>query len=214
MQGQKHAKQDNKQLGGFDCHRVDDDRVFYHPRCHGPPPNIIQSGMAVFACHARGSVGPRASSRHCRYEVRGPGGPVLCVLRHWAVLVVCLVWSAPGNLSNVDVTVPLNETQLMTPLFASLGFGDYAVIAFIVMVFAGSASLGHQVILRRVERKLDALLQHHGIELPSKLSPEVQQLAGDPNNKAAAVMLHQTEYPDLSQAEAKAEVERFAETKQ
>ena len=98
----------------------------------------------------------------------------------------------------------------MTPLFASLGFGDFAIIAWIVIVFAGAASLGQQVILRRVERKLDALLQHNGIELPSKLSSEVQRLASDPNNVAAAIMLHQTEYPSLSQAEAKADVERFS----
>ena len=104
----------------------------------------------------------------------------------------------------------------MTPLFASLGLGDFVIIAFVIIVFAGSASLGQQIILRRVERKLDALLQHHGIELPSNLllSPEVQRLASEANNVTAAIKRHLLENPNLSYAEAESEVKRSAKTNQ
>jgi ribosomal protein L7/L12 len=99
----------------------------------------------------------------------------------------------------------------MNILLAVLEFTDFAVIAVIVIVFAGTASLAtrQRLNLRRVERKLDALLQHHGIALPSKLSPEVQRLASDPNQKIAAIKLHR-EQTGLSLAEAKAEVEEFS----
>ena len=62
--------------------------------------------------------------------------------------------------------------------------------------------------LCRVERKVDALLKHQGVELPSKLSTEVQRLAVDPRQKIAAIKLHR-EQTGLSLAEAKAEVEEF-----
>ena len=98
----------------------------------------------------------------------------------------------------------------MNPLLAVLEFADYAVIALIVIVFAGTASLAtrQRLNLRRIERKLDALLQHSGITLPSKLSPEVQRLAGDPSQKIAAIKLHRAQ-TGLSLAEAKADVEEF-----
>jgi RES domain-containing protein len=63
--------------------------------------------------------------------------------------------------------------------------------------------------LRVVERKLDALLQYHGINVPSPLSPEVQKLAANPRQKIAAIKLHRQEHPGLSLAKAKAEVEEF-----
>jgi hypothetical protein len=63
--------------------------------------------------------------------------------------------------------------------------------------------------LRIMERKLDALLQHLGVEVPSPLSPEVQRLATDPRRKIAAIKLHREEHPGLSLANAKAEVEEF-----
>jgi hypothetical protein len=99
----------------------------------------------------------------------------------------------------------------MTPLVAILEFGDYAVIAFIVLVFAGASSFAarQQLDLRRLERKLDALLKHQGVSLPSRLSPEVQCLAKDPNQKIAAIKLHREQNPGLGLAEAKAELEDF-----
>ena len=100
----------------------------------------------------------------------------------------------------------------MTPLLAILDFGDYAVIAAIVIIFAGGASFAarQRLDLRRVERKLDALLKHQGVELPSRLSPEVQLLARDPSKKIAAIKLHREQNPGLSLADAKREVEDFA----
>jgi len=63
--------------------------------------------------------------------------------------------------------------------------------------------------LRRLERKLDALLKHQGVSLPSRLSPDVQSLAKDPKQKIAAIKLHREQNPGLSLADAKAEVEDF-----
>jgi hypothetical protein len=97
----------------------------------------------------------------------------------------------------------------MTSQLAVLEFADYAIIAVIVVVFGGVASLAarQRVNLRRVEMKLDALLKHQGIELPSRLSPEVQRMARDPNQKIAAIRLHREQNPGLSLADAKMEVE-------
>jgi hypothetical protein len=64
----------------------------------------------------------------------------------------------------------------MTPLLATLEFTDYAIIAFIVVVFASGAAyakgpdVNAQLLalqLRELQRKLDALLKHQGIELPA-----------------------------------------------
>ncbi len=102
----------------------------------------------------------------------------------------------------------------MTPILAtSLGFGDFAIIAWIVLVFAGGASAytSRQSGLRRIERKLDALLKHQGVSLSpqAKLSEEVQQLARA--HKIDAIKLHR-EQTGLGLAEAKAEVEEFIKT--
>jgi len=52
--------------------------------------------------------------------------------------------------------------------------------------------------------------EHHGAELPSRLSPEVQRLARDPSEKIAAIKLHREQHPGLGLADAKAEIEDFA----
>jgi ribosomal protein L7/L12 len=103
----------------------------------------------------------------------------------------------------------------MTPVLAtSLGFGDFAIIAWIVIVFAGGAAAysSRQAGLRRIERKLDALLKHQGVSLPPQamLSEEVQQLARD-DKKIAAITLHR-EQTGLGLAEAKADIEDFIKT--
>jgi ribosomal protein L7/L12 len=102
----------------------------------------------------------------------------------------------------------------MTPILAtSLGFADFAIIAWIVLVFAGAAAAytSRQSGLRRIERKLDALLKHQGVSLSpqAKVSEEVQQLARD--HKIEAIKLHR-EQTGLGLAEAKAEVEDFIKT--
>jgi ribosomal protein L7/L12 len=103
----------------------------------------------------------------------------------------------------------------MTPILAtSLGFGDFAIIAWIVLVFAGASAAysSRQSGLRRIEQKLDALLKHQGVSLPpqAKLSEEVQQLARD-HHKIEALTLHR-EQTGLGLAEAKADVEDFIKT--
>ena len=100
----------------------------------------------------------------------------------------------------------------MSPLFAIVESRDYIIIGLLVLVSAVLASLWTRrpVNLGRLERKLDALLQHEGIAMPSRLSPEVQRLAADPRTKIAAIKLHREENPELSLAQAKAEIESFA----
>lgn len=72
-----------------------------------------------------------------------------------------------------------------------------------------STSMQQRVDLRRLERKLDALLEHGGIAMPSRLSPEVQRMAADPRQKIAAIKMHREQNPGLGLAEAKTEIEDF-----
>ncbi|MBL9136207.1 MAG: hypothetical protein JNK85_10080 [Verrucomicrobiales bacterium] len=99
----------------------------------------------------------------------------------------------------------------MTLLLALLEWQDYAIIAFIIYVVGGLAARGddQRYALRHLDRKLDALLKHHGIGGVSPLSPEVQSLAKDPKQKIAAIKLHRQQKPWLSLADAKADVEQF-----
>lgn len=108
----------------------------------------------------------------------------------------------------------------MTPLLALLELTDYLGIAVIVILLYLRASSTSRAPhnLGRLERKLDALLKHHGINsespaivLPSgrSISIDVQDLARDPGQKIAAITLHREQNPGLGLAEAKAEIEAF-----
>jgi ribosomal protein L7/L12 len=104
----------------------------------------------------------------------------------------------------------------MTPILATtLGFTDFAIIAWLVIVFAGAAAYTSRqpVDLRRIERKLDALMKHQGVTLPPQagMSEEVQQMARDPHQKIAAIKLH-GEQTGLGLAEAKADLDDFIKT--
>jgi hypothetical protein len=106
----------------------------------------------------------------------------------------------------------------MTPIFATtLGFADFAIIAWLVIVFGGAVAYTSRqpVDLRRLERKLDALLKHQGISAPleASMSEEVQRLARDPAQKIAAIKLHR-EQTGLGLAEAKADIEDSIKTHQ
>ena len=103
----------------------------------------------------------------------------------------------------------------MAPLLATtLGFGDFAIIAWIVVVFAGAAaySARETARLRRMERKLDALLKHLGVPpapiVPGELSDEVQDLALIPERRIEAIKLHR-EQTGRSLADAKRDVDAF-----
>ena len=88
-------------------------------------------------------------------------------------------------------------------------FGLFA--GLMTLYFAMASSIARQRLdLRRLERELDALLKYQGVEVPSRLSPEVQRLAKDPRQKIAAIKLHRAQNPGLGLADAKAEIEDFA----
>ena len=110
----------------------------------------------------------------------------------------------------------------MPTLLGVLEFGDFAIIAGIGFLFAGSAaySTRQRIDLGRLERqldwlhqKMDALLKHQGIELPppppSGLSPEVERLASDPSTKIKAIKLYREQNSGVGLAEAKAKIEAF-----
>ncbi len=102
----------------------------------------------------------------------------------------------------------------MNTFLAVLDFTDFAIIAAIVVIFAGGGSLlaRKRINLSRIERKLDAILKHHGIESPPLLSPEVQRLARDPRQKIAAIKLHREQNPELGLADARNQVEDYLES--
>jgi hypothetical protein len=119
----------------------------------------------------------------------------------------------------------------MTTVIAALEFKDFAataaflaiftVGAVIVGIFGGGGGyyarrsnenvrlLARQ--MRELQRKLDALLKHQGIEMPppsaAGMSPEVEQLARDPKTKIAAIKLYREENPGIGLREAKERVE-------
>jgi hypothetical protein len=110
----------------------------------------------------------------------------------------------------------------MTLLLAVLEFSDYVMIAVIVLIFAGgvayttSRDVNFQRLerqMRELQRKLDALLKHQGIEPPppppSGLFPEVELLAKDQSHKIAAIKLYREENPGVGLAEAKSKIEEF-----
>jgi ribosomal protein L7/L12 len=104
-------------------------------------------------------------------------------------------------------------------MFAVLEFSDYAIIAVIVMLFAGGSAAyasfrpTDAARLARLEQKIDAILRHLNIEYvdpasPEGLSEEVQKLANDPAMKIQAIKLHR-EQTGLSLKEAKDAVEAY-----
>ena len=104
-------------------------------------------------------------------------------------------------------------------MFAVLEFSDYAIIAVIVILFAGGTAAyasfrsTDAARLARLERKIDAILRHLKIEYvdpasPEGLSVEFQELANDPAKKIQAIKLHR-EQTGLGLKEAKDAVEAY-----
>ena len=94
---------------------------------------------------------------------------------------------------------------------------EITVIVLVLLFFLvgtifslNSAMQTQRSYLRSLDKKLDALLVKQGIDWPT-LSPDVQALARDPGKKIAAIKLHREENPGIGLAEAKAEIEAFAE---
>jgi glutamate-1-semialdehyde aminotransferase len=113
----------------------------------------------------------------------------------------------------------------MTALLAVLEFTDFAIIAGIVVIFAGGAAytarqdinLGRlERLTRDLQQKLDALLKHQGIEMPtappSDMSLELQFMAKDPHQMIDAIKLYRKENPGTGLAEAKQRIEKFYKT--
>ena len=113
------------------------------------------------------------------------------------------------------------------PLLGVLDLKDYGIITVIVVVFAGGgayvsrqaaslAALARR--LNELDRKMDAVLKHLGIELPppppSGLSQEVERLAREPNGKIAAIKLYREKNPEVGLADAKRKLEAFLDGKQ
>ena len=113
----------------------------------------------------------------------------------------------------------------MTPLLGVLEIKDYAIIAIIMAVFGGGAAFAKgsnvkvQVLaaqIRELQKRLDLLLIHQGIEIPaptSGLSPEVERLALEPSSKIAAIKLYRRQNPGTGLREAKEVIEAFQETR-
>ncbi len=104
-------------------------------------------------------------------------------------------------------------------MFAVLEFSDYGVIALIValivggLVASGALKPPDAYRLLRVERKLDLLLKHLGIEYadpatPGGLSEEVRRLADTPLTKIQAIKLHRDQ-TGVGLKEAKDAVEAY-----
>jgi hypothetical protein len=104
-------------------------------------------------------------------------------------------------------------------MLAALEFQDYAIIAAIVIVFAGGsaafsmAKSSDDARLRRIEGKLDLLLKHQGLQfsdpaIPGDLSDEVKSLADDPTKKIAAIKLYR-EQTGLGLKEAKDAIDAY-----
>jgi hypothetical protein len=89
-------------------------------------------------------------------------------------------------------------------------------ILFLLLLVLGSAGSYWDTTARigRMERKLNALLRHHGVDptqgLP--LSDRVKQLAGDPSRKVEAIKAYRKE-TGARLAEAKEAVEAFINSK-
>ncbi|MER3496388.1 MAG: hypothetical protein C4320_06105 [Armatimonadota bacterium] len=94
-----------------------------------------------------------------------------------------------------------------------LNITDFALVALVVLIFNSTASLTRRQRrnvdhIDRIDRKLNALLQHHGIQMASWLSPEVQQLASDRDQKLNASAIHKKQ-TGVSLEEATSDVEEF-----
>jgi hypothetical protein len=114
---------------------------------------------------------------------------------------------------------------IMTPLLAVLEFSDYGIVVLILFAFIGLGKgsndskmtvLRLEVQVRGLQQKLDALLKHQGIVIPtptpSDLSPELQLMAKEPSQKIAAIKRYREENPGIGLAEAKQRIEEFSKT--
>ena len=103
---------------------------------------------------------------------------------------------------------------------------DFLIIGIIVLCFAGASyakgpDVKVQLLIlqvRELQKKLDALLKHQGIVMPtpppSGLSLEAELLASNPDTKIAAIKLYRQENPGTGLREAKEKIEAFYRSRQ
>jgi ribosomal protein L7/L12 len=86
----------------------------------------------------------------------------------------------------------------------------YLFLGILVLVWILSMYWETKTRMGRLERKLNALLRHHGIDLTqgSALSDRVKQMAADPNRKIEAIKAYREE-TGAGLAEAKEAIEAF-----
>ncbi|HEV2947777.1 MAG TPA: ribosomal protein L7/L12 [Gemmataceae bacterium] len=86
----------------------------------------------------------------------------------------------------------------------------YLTLGFLVLAMIGSMYWETKSRMERLERKLNALLRHHGIDLTQgpALSDRVKQLAADPKRKIEAIKAYREE-TGVGLAEAKEAIEAF-----
>lgn len=102
-------------------------------------------------------------------------------------------------------------------LFAVLEFSDFAVIALLILGFAGGGAAAAAYLrpadrdrLRRIEHKLDLILTHLGIEYVPPPRAAWQELADDPARKIEAIKVYREQH-GVGLAEAKKAVEGYIE---
>jgi hypothetical protein len=102
-------------------------------------------------------------------------------------------------------------------LFAVLEFGDFAIIALLILLFAGGGAAASLYLrpadrdrLQRIEHKLDLILTHLGIEYVPPPKAAWQELADDPARKIEAIKVYR-EQTGVGLAEAKKAVEEYIE---
>jgi len=114
----------------------------------------------------------------------------------------------------------------MTTMNTVLNTSDFLIIGIIVLCFAGASYVKGPDVkvqllvlqVRELQKKLDALLKHQGIEMPtpppSGLSPEAELLASDPDTRIAAIKLYRKENRGVGLREAKEKIEAFCKSRQ
>lgn len=104
-------------------------------------------------------------------------------------------------------------------LFAVLDFSDFAIIALLILAFAGGRAAisaymppADRLRLERLEQKLDLILTQLGIDYVAPPKAEWQQLADDPGHKIAAIKAYREQHK-VGLAEAKQAVDEYIQSR-
>jgi hypothetical protein len=102
-------------------------------------------------------------------------------------------------------------------LLAALEFGDFAIFALLIFIFAGGRAAASAYLrpadggrCQRIEHKLDLILTHLGIEYVAPPKAAWQELADDPARKIDAIKAYR-EQQGVGLKEAKDAVEAYIE---